>query len=85
MSKMSGGISQVVAAILKLWFCNDSFDCMKAGLVIKDPRGQHYRVYFNLAMILQDGGARKLVFHIKGDDGTELCVLCKKPTCVRNR
>ena len=36
-------------------------------------------------MILQDGGAHKLVWHCKGDAGTKMCMLCRNLISQRSR
>jgi hypothetical protein len=75
--KLSAGISQVFGAVLKQWFCNPLFDISAGGLVLKHPDGSHHRLWIQLGMILQDGGAHKHVFHVKGDAGTKFCLLCR--------
>ncbi len=75
--KLSAGISQVFGAVLKQWFCNPLYDISSGGLVLKHPDGSHHRLWIQLGMILQDGGAHKHVFHVKGDAGTKCCLLCR--------
>jgi hypothetical protein len=75
--KMSGGISQVFGAVLKQWFCNPLYDIIAGGLALKHPNGSQHRLWIQLGMILQDGGAHKYVFHVKGDAGTKFCFLCR--------
>ena len=63
------GISQVFAAIVKLFFCED-FD-FRSGIWLGDVR-----FFAKLSMFLQDGAAHKLVWGCKGDAGTKLCMMC---------
>jgi hypothetical protein len=58
-------------------FCNGLCDPAKAGVVLKHPNGDHLRLYFELGMFLQDGGAHKLVLGVKGDSGSKYYLLCK--------
>lgn len=73
----SAGISQVFGEVIKLWFCNPAANISAGGLVLKHPDGSQYRLWIELGMILQDGGAHKHVFHMKGDGGTKFCILCR--------
>jgi hypothetical protein len=75
--RCSAGISQVFGAVLKQWFCNPAANVSAGGLVLKHPDGSHHRLWIKLGMILQDGGAHKHVFHVKGDAGTKFCLLCR--------
>ena len=75
--KLSAGISQAFGAMLKQWFCNPSSDIAAGGLVLKHPDGSQLRLFIKLGMMLQDGGAHKHVFHVKGDGGTKFCHLCR--------
>ena len=70
------GISQVFCVIIKSFFGLDAFD-MRGGIVLDGPSGERTRLFATLSMVLQDGGAQKLVWGCKGDAGTKLCMLCK--------
>ena len=72
---VDGGISQLFGAVIKSFFAN-TFDMEQAGIVLKGPDGSRVRFYAKLAMVIQDGGAHKLVWSCKGDAGTRLCMLC---------
>eukprot|EP00933_Yihiella_yeosuensis_P004919 TRINITY_DN109326_c0_g1_i1.p1 TRINITY_DN109326_c0_g1~~TRINITY_DN109326_c0_g1_i1.p1 ORF type:complete len:703 (-),score=112.07 TRINITY_DN109326_c0_g1_i1:23-2131(-) len=76
-ANLSGGISQMFVLALKEWFCNENFDVQTAGFTLKHPDNSLWRVTVDLQMILQDGAAHKLVFNLKGDAGTKMCVACK--------
>ena len=77
LKQVSAGISQVFAQVIKLFFCG-SFD-LRVGIQLTGPEGSNcvMRLCAALSMILQDGGAHKLVWGCKGDGGTRLCMLCK--------
>ena len=74
--RLEAGISQVVAAVLKIAFCSDSCDPRLSGVVLKKPTGS-IRLFFQLGLLLQDGGAHKLIWCIKADAGCKFCILCK--------
>jgi hypothetical protein len=76
LKSVSSGISQVFAAVLKLFFGSHTFD-FRNGLQLVDPHGHHIRFYARLEMFIQDGGAHKLVWGCKGDAGIRMCMLCK--------
>jgi hypothetical protein len=73
----SAGISQVFGEVLKQWFCNPAADISAGGLVLEHPDGSHHRLWIQLGMILQDGGAHQQVFHMKGDADTNFCILSR--------
>ena len=73
---VSGGISQVFAEVIKTFFGEIGFD-FRAGILVVGPSGLSHRIFVELTMILQDGGAHKAVFGCKGDAGTRFCPLCK--------
>ena len=73
-AKISAGISQVYAALLKTMFC-DGFD-MRTGIRFTDEHNISKRVFFKLGGFLQDGDAHKKLWHVKGDAGTRFCALC---------
>ena len=74
---VNGGISQVFAQMIRVFFGLAVHDLMDGGMHIEGPGGFRARLYAVLAMILQDGGAQKLVWSCKGESGTRLCMLCK--------
>ena len=41
-------------------------------------------MYINLRMIVQDGGAHKQVFCLKGDSGMKFCLECRTLFSVRS-
>lgn len=76
MSSVSAGMSQLVAAILRLCFTGEH-NMSSAGLALIGPGGEHHRLWCSLSMVLQDGAAHKSVWHCKGDAGTKICMLCR--------
>jgi hypothetical protein len=77
-SDIDAGISQVMAAALKLFFGALQTDMSTGGCVLVGADGTQLRIFADLWMVLQDGGAHKLLWHCKGDAGTKMCMLCKE-------
>ena len=73
---ISAGISQALAAYVKMFFKTLGHNASDGGFVLNRPEGGLLRLFMKPGMILQDGGAHKQVFHCKGDAGTKLCMLC---------
>ncbi|CAE8608604.1 unnamed protein product [Polarella glacialis] len=73
---LAAGVSQLFAAGLKQWLCRPECNIREAGVVLKHPSGDLVRLFLEMGCILQDGGAHKLVFQVKGDSGSRLCFLC---------
>ena len=76
-SKVSAGMGQVFAAVIKRFFGDGGHDLSSAGLALRSSSGELVRLFCSLGMVLQDGGAHKSVWHCKGDAGTKLCMLCR--------
>lgn len=74
---LDGGISQLVAMVLKMICCNKFCTPQLSGMNLVLPGGEHLRIWFRLGMFLQDGAAHKYVLGIKGDSGSKFCMLCK--------
>lgn len=74
---LSAGMGQVFGAVIKLFFGAAGHDISSGGLYFQAPDGSPLRLFANLAMVLQDGGAHKSVWHCKGDAGTKFCMLCR--------
>ena len=74
--KADGGIAQLFTSILKHFFGRDTHALQRSGVLLE--HGDHrFRLIAHLGMILQDGGAHKLVWCCKGDAGTRMCLLCR--------
>jgi hypothetical protein len=82
---ISGGISQIFAICLNLWFGAQTHDASTGGICLESPTGEMFRFWASLSMILQDGGAHKLVWHCKGDAGTKMCMLCRNLVSQRSK
>ena len=70
----SGGLSQVFASLLKLFFEPGGFNAApSAGGILLESLS--VRFVAELGVVLQDGGAHKAVWHSR--DGSKMCMLCK--------
>ena len=76
MAELLGGVSQMIAFLLKSIFCNPVCN-PSLGCVVLSHHDQDIRIFFKLGMSLMDGGAHKLVLGVKGDSGSRYCLLCK--------
>ena len=74
-NETAAGISQVVASALKLFFTESTSDLSVGGALLTSG-DTSLRIWADLWMVLQDGGAHKLLWHCKGDSGTKICMLC---------
>ena len=74
---LEGGASQLAAALLRSIFQRPGACVREAGALFRDSASQPCRLWFDLAFWLQDGGAHKHVFSVKGDAGSRLCLFCK--------
>jgi len=75
---MHAGISQVFAKIIKRFFQPDGFNFAKNGILLDiDHDEVDVRIWAKLGGILQDGGAHKYTWHLRGDGASKFCVLCK--------
>lgn len=75
--KISAGLSQIFAGIIKLFFEPNGFNMMTVGMLLPFASGS-VRFFCRLRVVIQDGGAHKFVWHSRGDGATKLCLLCKK-------
>ena len=76
-NRVSGKMSQVIGAILKLMFAANSFNLMLGGITLAIEGHRPIRFWARMRIIIQDGAAHKETFHCKGDSGSKLCLLCK--------
>ena len=74
---LGGGIAQIFGAVLRHLFAPDGHNLHNAGVRIAFSDGSCSRVRASLRMILQDGGAHKQVFMVKGESGLKQCILCR--------
>ena len=74
-NKLEGGVSQMVAAVVKLFFTTLGFDS-RAGLRLKSASGDVVMLHLDMGCFLMDGGAHKYLWNVKGDSGMRFCTLC---------
>ena len=70
------GISQLFKLVIKKFFQPDGFNLATNGVLLEFPDGD-VRLWAIMGGILQDGGAHKYVWHIRGDGASKYCVLCR--------
>ena len=76
-SAISGGVSQMTAALLKGVFCNDVCDPAENGLVLQRSDGSTLTLFFRFGALLADGGAHKHIWGCKCDSGHRSCMICR--------
>ena len=81
--KVSAGIGQCLKLLLESMFAND-FGNPEHGLTLKGP-GKSIRLFFTLAMTLQDGSAQKHTYSYRQDAGSRVCMLCKNIFSLRSK
>ena len=74
---MGGGVAQIFREILAFLFGPGGHNLMTSGILLEFPDGTIVRLFAKLEMILQDGGAHKQVFMLKGDGGMKSCMECR--------
>ena len=74
---MSGGLSQVFGALIKCFSQPDGFHMLDGGMHLHID-GEDFRLFAKIGVVLQDGGAHKIVWQARGDGASKFCVLCKK-------
>ena len=72
-----GGIAQVFGAVLKHMFASGGHTLQHSGILLDMCGGGSVRLFAELDMILQDGGAHKHVQMVKGDAGHKFCTVCR--------
>jgi len=75
-NEFHAGISQVFKQCIKRFFQRDGFNFATSGILLEFPDGD-VRLWAVLGGILQDGGAHKYVWHIRGDGASKYCLLCR--------
>ena len=76
LKKYSANISQAFKQVLKLFFGELTANFATGGVELRLADGSHFRLFLILGMVLQDGGAHKLIWCNKGDAGMKMCILC---------
>ena len=75
--KYKGGIAQLFGALLRFIFTGTSHTLQNSGVRLDLADGTTIRIFAKMHMILQDGGAHKLVYMVKGESGHKFCMCCK--------
>ena len=73
---LHASLSQVFAQCIKQFFQPNGFNFATSGILLEFPDGD-VRMWARLGGVLQDGGAHKYVWHLRGDGASKFCVLCK--------
>ena len=73
----NGGVAAMFCAIIKTFFENGPNSFSDSGMYLDFGDGFTTRIFLELGMIIQDGGAHKHVFMVKGEGGHKLCMLCR--------
>ena len=73
---MHAGISQVFKQVIKQFFQKNGFNFATSGILL-EFEDVDIRLWAVLGGVLQDGGAHKYVYHLRGDGACKFCVLCK--------
>ena len=76
-NKAQAGIAQAFSALVKVMFAKLDTSFHRTGILLRRPDGTDLRFFARLGMILQDGGAHKSIWLIKGDAGLKMCMLCR--------
>jgi AraC-like DNA-binding protein len=75
-NRVHAGISQVFKECIKTFFQPGGLNFSTNGLLLEFPDGD-VRIWAKLGGILQDGGAHKYVYMIRGDGASKFCMLCR--------
>ena len=75
-NRVHAGISQVFKECIKAFFQPGGLNFTTNGLLLEFPDGD-VRIWAKLGGILQDGGAHKYVYMIRGDGASKFCMLCR--------
>lgn len=77
--KLGGQLSQLMKDILLSIFFSGACEPLHFGVQLSNPApltGKR-KMQFHLAYIIQDGGAHKYFWNIKGDGGSRYCIKCR--------
>ena len=73
---VSAGLSQVIGALLKLFFDKGGTDMAVTGILL-EFEDEPIRLWVVMGGVIQDGGAHKSVWHCRGDGASKYCLICK--------
>ena len=82
-AKTAGQMSKVMGTVSKLFVADDS-NFHATGILVKLATGRKIRIFADIAMFIQDGGAHKATFHCKGDAGSRFCMLCRNVFSIKS-
>ena len=74
--QVSAGMSRAFSAIINSFFDNQGTN-MRTGGAALPMLGGSARIFAQLGVVVQDGGAHKLTWHSRGDGALRLCILCQ--------
>ena len=74
-AKVSAGLSQLFACIIRLFFDSEGFNMNTVGVLLPFASGD-IRLFCKLKLVLQDGLAHKQIWHSRGDNASKMCLLC---------
>ncbi len=75
--KVSGGMSQVIAGLLKVMFSNNRHNMETAGINVVLHNGTTIRIFVKLGSVLCDESALHQIWLCKGAAGTKPCLECR--------
>ena len=74
--KINAGISNVMKALVSLFFDQGAHDMSKAGVQVQLPSGESLRIFLSLDIIIADEAALHGIYVCKGSGGLKPCMLC---------
>ena len=75
-NKVRAGLSQVFAAIIKVFMDPHGHNFETTGMLLNFPNGKCIRLWAVIGGFLQDGAAHKSVWHCRGDGASCPCLKC---------
>ena len=89
---IEGSMAKIVGCLIKCFFSEEnSLHPDDGGVTLIDFNGEPFRFFVSFDMFIQDGGAHKLIWNLRGDGGTKFCLLCKNAlaldstTCIDDK
>ncbi len=83
-SKLKGGVSGLMRAIVDLFFCLDGHDVGRSGILLKLPTDVYVQVFLKLGIVIADEAALHIMFVCKGAGGLKPCLLCQNVFNTKN-
>ena len=74
---IQGGVSQILAAMVKHIFKDNPCNPTNVGVVLKGPDGASIRLFFDFSVFIADGAAHRSIWNCKGDSGSKFCIFCR--------